>query len=314
MVGKLAKLTVGLSFCFVMCIGTSAYAVTINQALVSVQAQTGVAGPVTFEFNDLSVADYFDLDSSGTVTPGDVVLGAFVVDEIVSSNGLGGTAPLTDVSGVYALEVAGTTPVGPPGPAGTPINASFIPITPGADAAVGFLTGTAPSTLLAPGEMFAVYQGGVSTNPNLIPASGSFYAGAFTDGDKYATLTPTVGYTINFIGDTLAALAGLTPGSTIGTILAPSGQDVVAGGLGDGGEGIGQLPLSPIGAFGSDVDLTGSILTSAGPSALPGAAATFSDTATFQITAVAVPLPPALLAGIPLLGFVVARTVRRHNA
>ncbi len=314
MVGKLGKFAFGAAFAAVAAFGASAGATTINQALADVQGQTGVSGPITFNFNDLSVADYFDLDSSGTVTPGDVVLGAVVIDEVVSSDGLGGTAAVTDVSGIYALEVAGTTPVGPPGPAGTPINASFIPITPGADAAVGGLTGTAPSTLLAPGEMFAVFQGGVSTDPNVIPASGSFYAGAFTDGDKYATLAPTVGYTINFIGDTLAALAGLTPGSTIGTILAPSGQDVIDGGLGDGGQGIAQLPLSPIGAFGSDVDLTGSILTSAGPSALPGAAATFSDTATFQITAVAVPLPPAVLAGIPLLGFVVRRTIKKKNA
>lgn len=285
----------GIAFGVAMTLGTLVHAQSINQGMVSVQAQTGVEGLITFEFYDLSTADFFDLDNNGKVTSGDVMLGAFTLSQVVSSAGLGGAASLTDVSGVYALEV-----VSAPGGNGA---YGFAPLSASADTAVGGITGTAPSAILPSGAMYSVHQGGAPTNAAALPASGSFYNPAYSDGDHYVALAPTIGYTLSFISDDLATINGLPAGAVFASIIPGSGQDVLDNGLGDGGEGVGQHALSPIGILASDTDIAGGFITSSVAISAIGGDAVFNDTVTFQLAA-EVPEPSALLlliAGLPAL-------------
>lgn len=240
----------------VLCFNTDAFAVlSFNQAITSLQAQSDVAGSATYIIECASAIDYYDLDGSVDVSSGDVILGAFVVEEIrLGQDSIAYSAPYY-LSGIFAFEVSDTVGIGNHP---DPTIAKLRPISPEADAMMAARVGSAgaPSMVLDPAEMFAFYQGGFPVTHEINtanPAPFSFYQPQFHDGDAYASFEAEEDFGMLFFLGHLGAIQGLPPRSQIGhsgslntnEFFPIAGLSVRDGGENDGGEGISQLPLVP---------------------------------------------------------------------
>lgn len=253
-----------------------------------------------WQLNDLSVADFYDLDANLSISQGDVILGAFVLDSV---QGPLGQETLDNVAGVYAIEVSGV--VGNTATFGA-LSASNATNFGLASVGNGGLNASA-------GEMFMLTQGPLATNPIANPFPGSFSNPAYSDNDLYGTFDAP-GYSITFVGTGLPALAAAT-GTTIGNIDLGRGLNIIRDGSGDGGEGIFQInPLLPTGGF--DVGVNGSIVNPLNGLTPPqGAIASFNDSAQFLVAGQVIPLPSAVWAGLVLMGGLpIARRFRRRSA
>lgn len=280
-------------------LAVSAQAGSFTSGIADVATQAGTFNlPVSYNFNDVSGADYYDNDSSGTLSVGDVILGTFVLDSLATTGGSTGNAGLVDVSGAYAIQVADVSPLGP----GAIVTFTSVSGSP-QDALVASVLG---------GFDAAIWEGGISTNSFANPAPGAFAPGsAWVDGDLQVGLD-LAAYTLLTGGTDLAALAGLADNTTIANVGLGSSFIVSDDGSSDGGAGIGDIFENVVG---STVFVEGTV-RSAGQTATPGGNSDFyfKDTATFSITATAIPSPSAMAFGLVGLGAVAIRRRRSSKA
>lgn len=284
-------------------LGTAgAQGATVNQVLLQLASDEGfVAQERTYNFNDVDRTVVFSSPNPSELVVGSTLRGIFEIDDVSISGGITGDRDFDNgvnnaLFGRYALEITGIDTTSTPGRA---------VIEFGHDSSAG----------LGSGVLFEIYQ---DTTFNFVATrnapDGGFGAVGALGADLYAelgdggtgsfaynfTTTSTVGTNL-----TLAALAGLSPGTQIANATDVQ-LDLL--GTGDPLTGIGSVPVSSIGTFASGVEFEGSASILATPTA-----GVFDSTAAFQTPLTVIPSPSAGLAGLGLLGLGLIKRRRAVN-